>query len=1263
MDVSTLLPYFITALLVCIGIANLFKFTAAKYLYPLGFEAEEQGPAVIKKPLHMDSSTNACAICQEPGPKRCSRCKTARYCSLECQTKHWNQGHKLDCKATRDSAVVDSKNNSCNSSNGFGTCKKNDSLEKASDTGVPLAASSGGTNGILAEPKKVLFSYEIFAELFSWNKLRMPPCGLINCGNSCFANVVLQCLTYTRPLVAYLLESNHSDTCGRNDWCFLCELQHHVRRVKQSEEPFSPLGILSHIPKMSGSLGYGRQEDAHEFMRVAIDSMQSICLDEVGGEKAVDPDTRETTLIYYIFGGHLQSQVKCTQCYRVSNRYENMMDLNVEIQGDVASLEDALEQFTAFEWLDGENRYKCDGCDAYVKALKRLTVHQAPNILTIALKRFQTGRFGKLNKRVTFPETLDLSPYVSGKGNGLLIYKLYAVVVHVDMLNASFFGHYVCYVKDLHGSWYRIDDFKVKRVDLEDVLSERAYMLLYSRVSVRPPSAVADSPTSAVKKVAKYDFNHSTSLVHNQSHFTSCRTDGYLSSPFEVVEPLRSNLGNGQEAAIEKIEILGNLRSSDELRNTQESDLATRSLSSCDVDMVPVDVTSEGSGLLTGNSSCSEESSTKAGERSLNTVHFPLSQPKPLNTCLNRSTSCPSLVAMKPSLPVNNINERAISFDPLAGLVFFPHNRLDNGDCSCSASKHSYLDTPRISDLTESDTSRISTIQNCDLDVVGPEKMDCGYEVAQLSAENSSDNFHGFLNDYAINGIVDNSSQCIPPTMNISPFSCDNGEDSPNSSVHACLPTVTYENQHGTVLNYRDSCGQAGKIDNISEADMMEKDNDVGDEPHKPVGSSSRQAMMNDSHPGMPGIAAQSSVAEPRTLNNDKDFVDSQINLALATDNDVMSCESTRDADEFPIEDGMVEGLADSTSELRSFEHQHLKERSDTCQNEQNGCLENTQGAMLEGSASTNELSAGQLDSAKIVTTHGNGKPISTQAKKAVKPKTMFTPGFLNRPSSLSPVTGSISSQDGKNHSFTSSEECTSRKDSYLHGDDAKLATSTSAQFDVDSRTHLDVSSHEHSCILLDGSKVVTSVVTELDMGPKAETIASVSCEAGKRQTGSTIKPKPLFARGFLDRRTRSQHVTQSKAPQKNDCNANGFTAVHKTAVGDGVSGVGQFDANGGKSILGQSGMLVGQNQSAEKNGLESSPSNEKEVTSNVRKRALSSESLHTEPGSSVTLNANGKMAVTGQKQGRNDSCSCGSQRKWKKCCGRPDVLRNLSAR
>lgn len=56
---------------------------------------------------------------------------------------------------------------------------------------------------------------------------------------------------------------------------------------------------------------------------------------------------------------------------------------------------------------------------------------------------------------------MDLSPYMSEAGDGADLYKLYAVVVHVDMLNASFYGHYICYTKDFRGNWYRIDDSKV----------------------------------------------------------------------------------------------------------------------------------------------------------------------------------------------------------------------------------------------------------------------------------------------------------------------------------------------------------------------------------------------------------------------------------------------------------------------------------------------------------------------------------------------------------------------------------------------------------------------------------------------------------------------------------------------------------------------------------------------------------------------------------------------------------------------------------
>lgn len=465
-DLNLYILQFLFTICFALALLSIVKNTASNYFV---IDANFDSPSPNMSPP-ADTTVPPCVVCCKATTKHCSACKLVRYCSAACQKSHWNSEHKKTCKSFQLSGKAILKP--------FGSVSQ---LKKPS-TGRRQPYKN------LNDPNQVLFSYAEFAQLFNWEKTGNRPCGLLNCGNSCFANVVLQCLACTRPLVAYLLEMGHQRECWRNDWCFMCELQSHVTRATQTSQPFSPLNILARLPNIGGNFGYGKQEDAHEFMRIAIDTMQSVCLDEFGGEKVVPPRAQETTLIQHIFGGHLQSQVKCTKCNNVSNQFENMMDLTVEIQGDAASLEECLDQFTIMEHLHGDNMYKCDRCDDYVLALKRLTIRRAPNILTIALKRFQSGRFGKLNKRVSFPETLDLSPYMSEAGDDGDVYKLYAVVVHVDMLNASYFGHYICYTKDFSGNWYRIDDCKVYRVELDEVLSQGAYMLLYSRDCVRTSS-------------------------------------------------------------------------------------------------------------------------------------------------------------------------------------------------------------------------------------------------------------------------------------------------------------------------------------------------------------------------------------------------------------------------------------------------------------------------------------------------------------------------------------------------------------------------------------------------------------------------------------------------------------------------------------------------------------------------------------------------------------------------------------------------------
>ncbi|GAB4844914.1 ubiquitin-specific protease [Ancistrocladus abbreviatus] len=342
--------------------------------------------------------------------------------------------------------------------------------------------------GVGKHSKKSFFPYELFVKLYNWKEVELRPCGLINCGNSCYANAVLQCLASTPPLTAYLLQGLHSKACVKKGWCFTCELERLILEAKKGV-PLSPIGILSHIQKIGSQLSNGRQEDAHEFMRYAIDTMQSICLQEAGISKT-SPLEEETTLLGLTFGGYLRSKITCKRCRGKSERHERMMDLTVEIEGDIETLEKALRKFTGSESLDGDNKYQCSRCKSYEKAKKRLSILEAPNVLTIVLKRFQSDGSGKLNKCIEFPEILNLAPYMTGAFVESPIYRLYGVVVHLDAMNSIVSGHYVCYVRNAKNKWFEIDDSRVKGVELESVLKKGAYMLFYSRCSACAPRSI-----------------------------------------------------------------------------------------------------------------------------------------------------------------------------------------------------------------------------------------------------------------------------------------------------------------------------------------------------------------------------------------------------------------------------------------------------------------------------------------------------------------------------------------------------------------------------------------------------------------------------------------------------------------------------------------------------------------------------------------------------------------------------------------------------
>lgn len=152
--------------------------------------------------------------------------------------------------------------------------------------------------------------------------------------------------------------------------CPFCILEKRIARSLSSESVSdAPVKINSCLRIYAEHFRSGRQEDAHEFLRYVIDACHNTCLrlkklqQQQRGRNGIanggDIGVAGETVVKEIFGGALQSQVKCLSCGAESNKVDEIMDISLDILHS-GSLREALQKFFQPEVLDGNNKYKCD---------------------------------------------------------------------------------------------------------------------------------------------------------------------------------------------------------------------------------------------------------------------------------------------------------------------------------------------------------------------------------------------------------------------------------------------------------------------------------------------------------------------------------------------------------------------------------------------------------------------------------------------------------------------------------------------------------------------------------------------------------------------------------------------------------------------------------------------------------------------------------------------------------------------------------------
>ncbi|MGH0167929.1 UNVERIFIED_CONTAM: hypothetical protein FKN15_077213 [Acipenser sinensis] len=259
-----------------------------------------------------------------------------------------------------------------------------------------------------------------------------------------------------------------------------------------------------------------QQHDVQELCRVMFDALEQKWR-----------QTEQADLINQLYQGKLKDYVQCLECGYESWRIDTYLDIPLVIQPygssqAFGSVEEALQAFIQPETLDGPNQYFCERCKKKCDARKGLRFLHVPYLLTLQLKRFDfdytTMHRIKLNDRMTFPEELDMSPFIdvddekspqtescpdSGaenegschsdqmsndfstddgvdegiclessssaglKSKSSLIYELFSVMVHSGSAAG---GHYYACIKSFSdGQWYSFNDQHVSKITQDDI--------------------------------------------------------------------------------------------------------------------------------------------------------------------------------------------------------------------------------------------------------------------------------------------------------------------------------------------------------------------------------------------------------------------------------------------------------------------------------------------------------------------------------------------------------------------------------------------------------------------------------------------------------------------------------------------------------------------------------------------------------------------------------------------------------------------------
>ena len=316
-------------------------------------------------------------------------------------------------------------------------------------------------------------------------------CGLVNLGNTCFLNSIVQCLNNNYEFLVDIYDQvgDKKDNNLLNEFVTLSKSMY-TRNGVVSPNDFLKLIKSVAINKGNDEYASGNgQKCASEFLTFLLDALGTCYKKQINIDvkyeqyKRCDNDQKkmhsDAIKVYYAhfkktysnivkhYYGQYINIVRKKDKEEISYQYDPYNIIQLPINPNNNTIDDCLKDFCSIEKLNDTT-------------FRQVKFYSFPKILIIQFKRDIHGH--KNNKLITFPLELDMSKYSvisNSKGNVNAEEQKFELISICNHFGDNRWGHYTTYSKNFNGNWYEFNDSNVYSASPKSIVTNCAYILFY----------------------------------------------------------------------------------------------------------------------------------------------------------------------------------------------------------------------------------------------------------------------------------------------------------------------------------------------------------------------------------------------------------------------------------------------------------------------------------------------------------------------------------------------------------------------------------------------------------------------------------------------------------------------------------------------------------------------------------------------------------------------------------------------------------------